>query len=215
MAKPQAKPGASPPPTSASQLVGEQLKRLRRLRGWSARRLAERCAEAGAAHLTPYVIANIETNRRQVPIDDLLGLAYACDVSPTYFLSLTEDASALAVTDTVRLTNDRNLRQWIYGQEPLPGMDQDFFRSHDADAKAGVSDVEYGRSLLLSASKRLIAQYDARADEFLSSTRRQVREVIGDLRQAVAREVGTDELLHFLDDVESELAAERTSRSEA
>lgn len=126
MAKPQAKPGASPPPTSASQLVGEQLKRLRRLRGWSARRLAERCAEAGAAHLTPYVIANIETNRRQVPIDDLLGLAYACDVSPTYFLSLTEDASALAVTDTVRLTNDRNLRQWIYGQEPLPGMDQDF-----------------------------------------------------------------------------------------
>lgn len=51
--------------------------------GWSARQLAERCADLGGAVLNRPTIANIEAGRRgYVSVEELLTLAKALDVTP-------------------------------------------------------------------------------------------------------------------------------------
>ena len=78
-----------------SDIIVQQVKALRRARGWSARELARHCAEAGAPDLTLSVLNNIETGRpdpktgerrRRVTVEELLALARALDVLPSALL---------------------------------------------------------------------------------------------------------------------------------
>ena len=77
-----------------SDIVADQVVRLRRINGWSYHALSEQCRERGAAYLTANVITNIETGRRdvdgrrrrQVTVDELVDLAAALGVDPADLL---------------------------------------------------------------------------------------------------------------------------------
>jgi transcriptional regulator with XRE-family HTH domain len=80
-----------------SDLVAARIQTARRLRGWTAKDLAARCADLGDPQLTAAVIANIETGRRdsngqrrrEVTIDELFAIARALDIEPASLLALT------------------------------------------------------------------------------------------------------------------------------
>jgi transcriptional regulator with XRE-family HTH domain len=75
-------------PDAPSDDVARQVRELRKRRGWSAARLAEQCAVAGAPQLTAEAIGNIERGRRDkqgrrrrhVTVDELLAFAEALGV---------------------------------------------------------------------------------------------------------------------------------------
>ncbi len=119
--------------TRTSDLVAENVKRVRRARGWSAQRLAEECATLGAPELSAAVIANIETGRRDratglrrrdVSLDEWLVFAAALNVSPSDLLLLAEGPELVAppvVNVTDELTVDvTELRGWLNGTRPVP-----------------------------------------------------------------------------------------------
>ncbi len=93
-----------------SRVVGRQLKRLRESRGLSAQRLADRCAELGAPEINRSVIANIESRRESVSIDEVSILAQALDVSPVQLFTAVEDEALIrapAVADRVEKARQR------------------------------------------------------------------------------------------------------------
>ena len=58
-----------------AETVAQRVKELRKRRNWSARQLADRCAELGAAGLDRSVLANLESGRRRtVSIDEVFVL---------------------------------------------------------------------------------------------------------------------------------------------
>lgn len=75
------------------------VKASRQQRGWTAARLAQRCAETGAPEITTAVIANIETGRRDqdgrrrrdVTVDELVAFARALDMRPSELFADTGD----------------------------------------------------------------------------------------------------------------------------
>lgn len=118
---------------TASDVVAERVAASRRKRGWTARQLAERCAELGATQITAATLANIESGRRDkdgrrrrdVSVDELLALALALDVAPVHLL-VPERVEPYQVTPTVE--NDTVLvRNWVRGFVPLPGTDWAWF----------------------------------------------------------------------------------------
>jgi transcriptional regulator with XRE-family HTH domain len=61
-------------PSQTSSLVAANVRLLRKVRGWSAQRLADNVAEAG--HVLPRVaVAKIEKCGRMVTVDDLVAIA--------------------------------------------------------------------------------------------------------------------------------------------
>jgi transcriptional regulator with XRE-family HTH domain len=103
--------------------VGERIKELRNARGWTAKQLADRCAEVGAPELTAPVIANIETGRRvkdgrrrrDVTIDEVLTFALAFEVPPDFlFLPLNGD-EMLQVTGTTQM-DVLSAASWMNGE---------------------------------------------------------------------------------------------------
>lgn len=77
-----------------SDTASKQIAMYRKRRGWNTERLAEECAALGMPELTSSVLRNIESGRRNsngtrqrtVSIDELVGIAYALKVSPSYLL---------------------------------------------------------------------------------------------------------------------------------
>lgn len=71
-----------------TDVVIARLRVARKARGWSARRLAERCAELGVPSLDRSTITNIETGRRQrLGLDEFLTLTTALELAPTDLLA--------------------------------------------------------------------------------------------------------------------------------
>ena len=74
--------------------VARRVKELRKRRGRSAQRLAEVCAATGSPQLSESVIANIESGcrdehgrrRRDVTVDEVIGLAAALDMPAIHLL---------------------------------------------------------------------------------------------------------------------------------
>lgn len=94
------------PRETPSDTVARRLRELRRRRGWSARRLAEACAATGSPQLSESVIANIEAGRRDetgrrrrdVTIDEVIGLATALDMPAIWLLPVHIAPNATGVT---------------------------------------------------------------------------------------------------------------------
>lgn len=111
--------------TSPSDLVASQIQATRQKRDWSAKDLALRCAALGAGHLTPAVIANIETGRRDasgrrrrdVTVDELLAIALALDIAPTDLLqpSQDNDKTGLEITSAVQASWTEFV-PWVKGE---------------------------------------------------------------------------------------------------
>jgi transcriptional regulator with XRE-family HTH domain len=102
---------------SASDLAGRRIRETRQRRGWTAKELAERCAEAGAPHITPTVITNLETRRRatrEITVDEVLVLAHALQVAPLQLMVPLDAAEALEVLPGVSLDAPEAVN-WIAG----------------------------------------------------------------------------------------------------
>ncbi|HLY66602.1 MAG TPA: helix-turn-helix transcriptional regulator, partial [Chloroflexota bacterium] len=73
---------------SLTRHVADNIRALRAKRRWSARQLAERCAQAGSGSLTRGTIAKIESGgRKYVTADELAVLAKVLEVSPSVLLA--------------------------------------------------------------------------------------------------------------------------------
>src|SRR5829696_2982777 len=88
-----------------SDIAARRVRELREERGWSAARLAERCAELGAPQITASVIANIETGRRdsqgrrrrRMTVDEAV---FFCSALETKFESLTNpDSRSMSIQE--------------------------------------------------------------------------------------------------------------------
>lgn len=125
-----------------SAIVARRIRELREGRGWSAARLAERCAEAGMPQLTRSVLANLESGRRSggVTLEEAFTLAHALDVAPIY-LFLPVDATMVEVTPRWAV-GAGIAREWVRGRFPLPDQDADRYwtrrpeREWDAEKEA-------------------------------------------------------------------------------
>jgi transcriptional regulator with XRE-family HTH domain len=118
------------PVTTVSDIVAENVRALRKARGWSARQLAEECVKAGNTGVTMSgpAIANIETGRRnnhgerrrQVTADELLGFAIVFDVPPTALLvpPTTGPDDRINVGD--RTMSAKRAWDWLEGREGVP-----------------------------------------------------------------------------------------------
>src|SRR5580692_9813848 len=60
--------------------VGERIRGLRRARGWSAQRLADEAAQAGAKLLKRSAIAKVEIGLRRLQLDEAIIIAKIFDV---------------------------------------------------------------------------------------------------------------------------------------
>jgi tetratricopeptide (TPR) repeat protein/transcriptional regulator with XRE-family HTH domain len=82
---------------SLTRHVADNVRVLRAQRRWSARQLAERCAQAGSGSLTRGAIAKIESGgRKHVTADELAVLAEVLEVSPSVLLAPPHVGSAAA-----------------------------------------------------------------------------------------------------------------------
>src|SRR5664280_1467772 len=119
-----------------SDVVARRVQEVRQSRGWSAQRLAERCAEIGAPHLTAAVVANIETGRRDgegrrrrdITVDELLAFAAALGVAPLHLAIPPTGAEPYAVTPGI-VVEPNSARAWVRGEKPLSGTDAHTFRT--------------------------------------------------------------------------------------
>jgi transcriptional regulator with XRE-family HTH domain len=113
-----------------SDVVAERVRDVRIKRKLKVAQLAERCAAAGAPHLTAQAIYKIEGQResatrppRQVTVDELVALGVALNVAPLHLLVPPDDyKKAYLLTSTI---SERAVyvRHWIRGEIPLPGAD--------------------------------------------------------------------------------------------
>jgi transcriptional regulator with XRE-family HTH domain len=67
--------------------VRRRVKELRQRKNWRVSDLADRCAQLGLEGLTVDVLTSLELGRRKnVTLDELVGLALALDVSPVHLM---------------------------------------------------------------------------------------------------------------------------------
>ena len=126
-----------------SDLAGARIREIRGRRGWTARQLADRCADAGAPELTASVIANIETGRRDtegrrrrdVTIDELMALAYVLEVPPVSLL-VPAEGGQIEITSKVEMGVAVALG-FFSGRMPAP----------DAEQRAGWIDIAHNALL--------------------------------------------------------------------
>lgn len=101
---------------SVMQVVARRVQELRQRRGWSAQKLADRCADAGFPGIKRQVITNLENGRREsISLDEVLGLAYVLD-APALLLFLPLDGrSELRLSPTVAMS-DLLAFTWVTGE---------------------------------------------------------------------------------------------------
>lgn len=116
---------------TATETVAARVKELRQRRGFSAQKLAERCAANGGEHLDRSIIANLENGRRSgISIDEVYVLALALDVSPLHLFVPVEDVPVRVGRWT---TSSGPVREWVRGTYPLPSQDSRIFRTEVPD----------------------------------------------------------------------------------
>lgn len=107
---------------SPTENVIRRVAELRRKRGLTGAKLAERMTKEGVKW-DRSIVANLENGRRSyVTVDELLALAYVLDVLPVHLLVPIED-EALYRLIPGREDRAADVREWVRGRLPLTGMD--------------------------------------------------------------------------------------------
>jgi hypothetical protein len=159
-------------------------------------------------------LANIETRRRDVSVDELLVLALALDVAPIHLLA-PDGAIRLAITPTVSVVATDELRRWLRGEQAHPQSQARLYYEYalqyqpPTDGDATLS--QYARTVLQDAAQRLATQYESEANDFVTNVRGQVRDLLDDLQHALRDGVKSDELLRAIDGVKQRLHDGRSS----
>ena len=123
-----------------SDTIGDNMRILRGLHGWTQADLAIRLASLGAGHLTAGVLYNIEsgrtgrrqTTRREVSADEWTALALALDVAPVHLAVPFDDDTQVQLTSTFSDEAYR-VRQWFRGHLPLRGTDKRIYSNWAPD----------------------------------------------------------------------------------
>lgn len=199
-----------PGPVTVADLLVARLKETRRLRGWTTAQLAERLAEAGAPKLTANILQNLEAGRRQqaMQVEELLALAHVLGVPAEVFLA-PADGQRLRLLPGV--TPDRaEFLAWLRGQQPPPGADPDLYREVAATIAppSGAMDAELREQFVTMATTAFTsftADSEQIAEQAARRTREQVRQLLLDIRTAVADGTSTADLLAQLDTYLAEL----------
>ena len=204
--------GSAPPDRiSASDAVAARVKQLRRQRGWSATKLAERCAQAGAPQLTASVLANIETGRpdphgarrRDITVDELLVLAYVLNVAPTHLISTpNHNDTAVLVTPTTPITDPHLLTRWIRGDQPLPDTDTRAYHAAATQHTPNPDDehtiTDHARDILQDRAKQIVSQFRAETDRLAAHTRDQLSELVAEAERSLTHGATTNDILTLL-----------------
>lgn len=108
------------PPRLTNDAVAQNVSRLRRTEGISARVLSERLKARGL-RMSVSGVADIEAGRRVVSVDQLTALADALSVSPVALLmpySIMGDRETVALSG-VEPTTSESLLKWLENRAPL------------------------------------------------------------------------------------------------
>lgn len=190
---------SSEPLLSARDVVGYRVAELRRRRGLTAEQLAARCAELGAAHITRSFVANIESRRRGLSVDDLLILALALDVAPIDLLTLSpKRAETLGLTTTVSVSDAELLRGWLVGDAALPESNARLYYAaalERMEVPSGMAMSGYAKAVVQERAAQIAAHYEQEAVELLHRTRTQALELLADIAAAVSSGASQDEIL--------------------
>jgi transcriptional regulator with XRE-family HTH domain len=170
--------GQVDPGRSVTELTVHRMKTIRKRRGLSAPQLAARCAQLGAPEISGNVVANIESRRRQVNLDQLAVLALALDVSPTHLLG-SETNATVQVTSAVRVDAE-TWQAWLHARAPLPQANEATFWAycleHPQDADASHALIEMARQQSTRTTHRIVAemqeQSEARATQIRTLAQR-------------------------------------------
>ena len=113
----------SDPSRTAGQWTAKLLRAVRKQRGWTQQKLAERLGENGLP-MDRATIAKIEqggTRATNLPLEDLLALAVALGVNPIELFVPREDSQILKVGQTN--IGSVQARSWLRQREPLREAD--------------------------------------------------------------------------------------------
>ncbi|HEY6793503.1 MAG TPA: helix-turn-helix transcriptional regulator [Kineosporiaceae bacterium] len=185
---------------TVTDVVVGQLRAVRRRRGLSAAELAARCAQLGAPEVTANVVANIESGRRQLNVDQLAILALALDVAPTHLLATNppgtpsgttrEDERAVQVSDDVT-AGPAAWQAWLSGRAPLPEQDETAFWAYcmeHADPGEAQTYIDLARSRTASAAMKVATQMRQETEAHLAHVRAVASRVLDEV--ALATEAG-------------------------
>jgi transcriptional regulator with XRE-family HTH domain len=194
---------------SVRDVVSYRVQELRKRRGLTGRQLADKCAAAGAAHITRDFVTSLETRRRGVSVDDVLVLAYVLDVAPLVLLGLSESrGEVVTLTDSVRVADAEQWRNWLVGDAALEGSDSRLYYGsalERMEAPGGQAMSAYARAVVLERHRELAAHYDKQAHELLDRTRTQMRAFVDDLAAEVAAGGSAEQVLARLDGIRSRI----------
>ena len=203
----------SPSPSPAatmSDVVGDRIRTARKRRGWSAQKLADQLAAAGAPELTMFVISNIESGRRKdgkrrrdVSVDELFLIAYVLGVPPIHLLvPATESETPVEVAPGAHVDKPELLLRWIRGDQTLPGIDpRAFFAAtlEHVQAPDGQQTLaEYTRNVLHDQAREIVKQFNTEADQLADQTRQRMAALTESLEQAISSGATGEELRELL-----------------
>ncbi len=114
-----------PEPTLPSDVVRARIRQVRKQHGWSLRELSNRLEELGV-HMDPPTLVRIEVGQRRVLVDQMVALAAALDVSPSYLLHPPEDVPEIELAPGLIADRDE-YAAWLRGLTPLPPQDSQVF----------------------------------------------------------------------------------------
>ncbi|MBC3842120.1 helix-turn-helix transcriptional regulator [Streptacidiphilus sp. 4-A2] len=204
---------SEPTELSVSDAVARRIKEARARRGWSAKQLAERCAEHGLTGLTHAVLNNIESGRpnalgerkRDVSVDELLGLALVLDVAPIHLLTLPDSAEtelAVRVTPATAVNDNAALLQWVRGEKPLPESDSRLYFGSAIEnlpaPDAGRTSAEYARSVLQDRAKELLQGFNEQTAQMAAQATAQLQSLVTDAENAINDGASLDEVMALL-----------------
>lgn len=200
-------------PLFPREVAGLRIQEVRKRRGLTAEQLASRCRELGAEHVTRQFVANIESCRRGLSLDDLLVFALALDVAPVALLELREERDEVATpTTTVRVADAQQWRNWLIGDAALDVSDAQLYYGaalEKMQAPDGQALSAYARAVVQKQHRDLVSFYEERALDLLSRTRAQALNLIDDIQAEVASGAPSERILHRLADIRAGIAGQQ------
>lgn len=149
----------------------KHLREMRKNRGWSQEQLALRLRHLGV-DLDRTKIAKIETDHRDVSLDEVFGIAAALDAAPVFLLFPWGEADTIEVTPKIEASAADAL-DWFKGESTLEGQDPRYY--------------EIQRPAFPDTIDRVLARIEPRLDEISRQQARNNRKLTAFLRrEAVA-----------------------------
>jgi hypothetical protein len=170
-------------------------------------------------HVTRVFVANIESRRRGLALDDLIVFALALDVAPVALLQLREERDEVAApTSTVRVADAAQWRSWLVGDAALDASDAQLYYGAALErmqAPDGQALSAYARAVVQKQHRDLVTFYEERALDLLDRTRSQALNLIDDVCAEVDSGAPSERILRRLADIRAGIAGQQVPPPQA